>query len=87
MPRGTDIALMAKAQLAQITGLTPDTVSGLTRDEQGWHASVEMVELKRIPTATDVLASYEVVLDDDGNLVRYQRIRRYYRGQVTEEKG
>lgn len=84
--RGTDIARLAKAQLALITGLTPNTVSSLTRDEQGWHATVDMIELKRIPEATDVLASYEAVLDDDGNLLRYERIRRYYRGQLAEEK-
>jgi hypothetical protein len=45
-----------------------------------------MIELKRLPDATDVLATYEVVLDEEGNLLSYQRIRRYLRGQVTEEK-
>ena len=84
--RGTDIARVAKLELAQVTGLQPLTVSGLTKDEQGWRVSVDMIELKRLPDATDVLATYEVVLDDEGNLLNYQRIRRYLRGQVTEEK-
>lgn len=84
--RGTDIARVAKLELAQVTGLQPLTVSGVTKDEQGWRVSVDMIELKRLPDATDVLATYEVVLDDEGNLLNYQRIRRYLRGQVTEEK-
>ena len=84
--RGTDIARVAKLELAQVTGLQPLTVSGVTKDEQGWRVSVDMIELKRLPDATDVLATYEVVLDDEGNMLNYQRIRRYLRGQVTEEK-
>jgi hypothetical protein len=32
-----------------------------------------------------VLAAYETLLDDEGNLLSYQRTRRYRRDQVTEE--
>jgi hypothetical protein len=84
--QGKEIAHRAKEQLAQLTGLKPDTVSGMSRDEEGWHVTVDLIELKRIPEATDVLATYEVVLDDAGNMIRYQRTKRYYRGQVTEEE-
>jgi len=86
MMSGPEIAQRAKEQLAQLTGLRPDTVSALRRDEEGWHVTVDMIELKRIPEATDVLASYDALLDDEGNLVSYQRTKRYYRGQVTEEE-
>lgn len=84
--QGTDIAKRAKEQIAEVTGLQPETVSRLTRNEDGWHVSVDMIELKRIPEATDVLATYEVILDDQGNLLRYQRTQRYYRAQVAEAK-
>lgn len=84
--QGTDIARQAKEQLAQLTGLKPETVSGLSKDEEGWHVAVDLIELKRIPEATDVLATYETLLDDEGNLIRYQRTRRYYRSEVTEEQ-
>jgi len=84
--QGTDIARQAKKQLAQLTGLKPETVSGLTKDEEGWHVAVDLIELKRIPEATDVLATYETLLDDEGNLIRYQRTRRYYRAEVTEKE-
>jgi len=85
--QGIDIAQQAKEKLAQLTGLKAETVSGLTKDEEGWHVAVDLIELKRIPEATDVLATYETLLDDEGNLIRYQRTRRYYRSEVTEEKG
>lgn len=84
MTTGIEIAKRAKEQLAKLTGLKPDTVSGLSRDEEGWHVNVDLIELKRIPEATDVLATYQVLLDDEGNVIRYQRTQRYYRGQVIE---
>lgn len=86
MLTGPEIAQRAKEQLAQLTGLKPDTVSALAKGEDGWHVTVELVELKRIPESTDVLATYEVLLDDDGNIIRYQRTRRYYRAEVMEQE-
>jgi hypothetical protein len=85
MMTGTEIAQRAKEQLAQLTGLEPGTVSALSKDEEGWHVAVDMIEMKYIPDTRDVLATYETLLDDEGNLIRYQRTRRYHRGQVTEE--
>jgi len=83
---GIEIAQRAKEQLAQLTGLTVDTVSGFDKRDEGWRVTVELVELKRIPDATDLLATYETVLDDEGNVLNYQRIRRYLRGQIMEEE-
>jgi hypothetical protein len=85
MTTGTEIAQRAKEQLAQVTGLEPGTVSALSKDEEGWHVAVDMIEMKYIPDTGDVLATYEALLDDEGNLIRYQRTRRYHRGQVAEE--
>ncbi len=86
MMTGLQIAQRAKEQLVQLTGLKPDTVSAIAKDEQGWHVMVEMVEMKRIPDARDVLATYESLLDDEGNLLSYQRTRRYLREQVMEKE-
>lgn len=83
---GLQIAQCAKDQLAQLTGLKPDTVSAFIKDERGWHVTVEMIELKRIPESTDVLATYETLLDDEGNLLSYQRTRRYLREQIMEKE-
>lgn len=81
---GPAIVQQAKDQLSVLTGLKPDTVSSLGRDEQGWHVAVEMVEMKRIPDSNDVLATYDILLDDKGNLISYQRTQRYYRAQVAD---
>ncbi len=80
---GPEIVQRAKEQLAQLTGLTPDTVSSLSRDEGGWLVTVEMIETKRIPDIDDIVATYEGLLDNEGNLVRYQRTKRYVRSDVA----
>lgn len=77
-----EIARQAKEQLSLLTGLKPDTVSSLSRSPDGWHAAIEMIELRRVPDSGDVLATYEVQLDEAGNLLGYERTRRYQRGQM-----
>ena len=70
------VAKHAKAELESITGLDADHVSAVLREPDGWHVTVDLVELRRIPAATDVLASYEAVLGPTGVLLSYRRIRR-----------
>lgn len=71
----------ARELLEELSGAEVEAVSGVDRTRDGWRITLEAVELRRIPDSTDVLASYVVELDDDGDLVRYERGRRYARGQ------
>ncbi|GLX21661.1 MULTISPECIES: gas vesicle protein [Streptomyces] len=73
---------LAAGQLAQLLGRTPESVSSLRPTEEGWEAQVEVVELERIPDTTSVLASYRVSMDEDGELISYERTRRYSRGMI-----
>ena len=72
----------AREQLEELLDRRVETVSSLERTHNGWVASLEVVEFSRIPESTDVLASYEMELDDDLNLRRYQQVRRYHRGRT-----
>lgn len=83
--QGAAIARRAKEALAEQTGLRPENVVSLSKDGTGWHVSVDVVELRRIPDAADVLGTYVLDLDEQGNLVGYRRARRYLRGQVGED--
>jgi len=71
-------------QVAELTGKEPESVSGVRRTENGWTVTVELVEDRRIPSSTDLLASYEAEISDDGELLSYGRIRRYSRGRGDE---
>ncbi|MGW2440497.1 gas vesicle protein GvpO, partial [Streptomyces goshikiensis] len=72
----------AAEQLAELLGRPPDSVSSLKPTEDGWVAQVEVVELERIPDTTSVMASYRVALDEEGELISYERTRRYSRGMI-----
>ncbi|MER5552948.1 gas vesicle protein [Streptomyces sp. NPDC002793] len=72
----------ASEQLARLLQRSPDSVSSLNATEDGWTAHVEVVEIEKIPDTMSVMASYRVNLDGQGQLVGYERIRRYSRGQV-----
>jgi hypothetical protein len=45
-------------------------------EEGGWVVGVEVVEARRISSSSDVLALYEVDIDDDGSLLSYRRVKR-----------
>lgn len=74
-----------KAQLHELTGFTAESVSQLTPTETGWEVVANLVELKRIPASTDLLAAYRITLDKEGNVTGYSRVRRYLRDQLIEE--
>ena len=81
---GAQAVKYARQYIAELTGQIPESVSGLTRSDGGWKVTLDVVELERVPRTTDVLASYEVELDEQGELVGYRRVGRYYRNQVDE---
>jgi Gas vesicle synthesis protein GvpO len=78
------VVAAAREQLAALLGKQADAVSGLERTDHGWIVTLDVVELARIPESTDVLASYDLELDDDRNLVRYSRGRRFYRSEADD---
>jgi hypothetical protein len=82
----TELAERAKSQLAEVTGLKPETVSGAFKDEQGWHIELDMLEMSRIPPATDVLGDYDVLVDEGGNMMKFERKRTRLRGEPIEKE-
>ena len=82
---GAQVARRAREQLAEITGYEAQGVSELSRSEDGgWTATVELLEMSRIPPSEDLLGSYRAEFDQRGELLGYQRMRRYARGRPGE---
>lgn len=79
------VVVLAKEELSRINGLEADRVSSVVNEPDGWHVTVELIELKRIPPSTDVIAAYDAVFAPDGALVSYHRSRRYLRDQMSED--
>ena len=88
--RPVEIAREAAEQLAELIGRVPEGILGVERaddddDGGGWRVTLEVLELERVPNSTDLLGCYVARVDDDGELVGYQRMRRYQRGQPDED--
>jgi hypothetical protein len=82
---GEKAARLAADYVATMTGKEPEGIVSLEHaDRGGWVIGVEVVETRRIPDSTDILAVYEAELDAEDELVAYRRVKRYSRCQVRE---
>jgi hypothetical protein len=75
----TRVAAEAARQLLELTGKESEGVTALERTEEGWRIQLEVVEVRRIPDTTDMLALYDLEVDEHGELEGYRRVRRYTR--------
>ena len=75
----------AMRQIAELTGKQTEGITGVEPGEDGWIVGVEVIEDRRIPSSTDILATYETEVDMDGELVSYRRVKRYTRGHGDSE--
>lgn len=83
---GLEVALQGARQLQQLTGNEVEGITGMHRTDDGWRVQVDVLELRRVPNTTDVLATYDVDVDADGDLVGYRRRHRYVRGEVGDDR-
>jgi Gas vesicle synthesis protein GvpO len=81
-----EAAKAALRQIAELTAKQPEGVTGVERAEDGWIVGIELVEDQRIPSSSDILATYETTIDADGELLSYRRVRRYARGRGDTEE-
>ncbi|WTX86683.1 gas vesicle protein [Streptomyces sp. NBC_00637] len=80
-PSPMEVLREARAQLAELTGMTAESVSSFEQTDDGWSLDVEVLELARVPDTMSLMASYQVELDPQGALTGYRRVRRYERGR------
>ncbi|MGW0204583.1 gas vesicle protein GvpO [Streptomyces sp. NPDC003233] len=80
-PAPVEVLREARAQLAELTGLAPESVTSFEQTEDGWVLEMEVLELARVPDTMSLMASYQVDLDQEGRLTGYRRVHRYERGR------
>ena len=64
----------AREDLSSLTGLELGSTLSVTKDEQGWRVQVEMVEKKSLPDGMDILATYEALMDGEGDMIEFKRM-------------
>jgi len=71
---------VAKDAVADMTGMTADSVARSLKAEDGtWAVHIDVVESLARMGDNDLLATYEVRVDTTGELQHFQRLRRYHR--------
>ncbi|HUV45641.1 MAG TPA: gas vesicle protein GvpO [Dehalococcoidia bacterium] len=75
----------AQEDFARLSKIPVDGVIGLSKTDEGWVVSLEALERKAIPDTMDVLGLYEIRLDDEGNLLGFDRKKLRKRGETEEE--
>ena len=64
----------AREQLAELTGLELGSTLSASREDNLWKVQVEVVEKKSLPDSQDILATYELTMDEDAKVVDFARI-------------
>jgi len=75
----------AQEDFARLSKIPVDGVVGLSKTDEGWVVSLEGLERRAIPDTMDVLGLYEVRLDNEGNLLGFDRKKLRKRGETKEE--
>lgn len=81
----TELVNKLVADFPTMINLQASSVVAISRSEDGWVVSIEMIEKKSIPDSMDVLGCYEVSLDDSGKIRDFSRVRLRRRGDTAGE--
>ena len=82
---GARLASRLKDELGELLGAPAERVIALRRDGDSWTATVEVLELSRIPETMDLLAVYQVTADRRGEIESWDRLGRYARSDSQGE--
>ena len=69
-----EIVEAARSELASLTGLELGSTLSANREGEGWRVSIDVVEKHSLPDGMDILATYDVTLDDEANVAGFKRI-------------
>ena len=74
----------AKEELQAVMNLEVSNVIGVSKTDEGWQATIELIERKSVPDSQDFLGVYEVLLDEEGSMTSYERARIRRRMDLEE---
>jgi hypothetical protein len=77
--KAIEASLAGRAAIETLTGRPPEHTSRCEATDNGWELQFEVLETRGRLTDNDIFATYLLKLDSDGELLAYQRTRRYTR--------
>ena len=79
-----EIVAKAHEHITEMGKISSDGVTSITRKNDGWTLSIEVLERKAIPDTMDILGLYEVTMNNDGELLSLERKKLRKRGDTEE---
>jgi len=76
----------ARVELNKLTGLEISSTLEVARENGEWLVKLEVVEKHSIPDGMDILATYETMLDTEGNMLGFNRTRMRRRIDMEESE-
>ncbi len=77
-----EIIRKTQETFTRLTKIPIDGITGISKTDQGWMVALEALERRAIPDTMDILGLYEVRLDNDGNLLNFERKKLRKRGET-----
>lgn len=81
-----DVRETVVERAASLVGHPLDNVVAITSRDDGWTATVEVVERTAVPDTQDILGRYELLLDDSPVVTEYRRVGRTRRGDTGQDE-
>jgi hypothetical protein len=82
--RLSEAIISAREQLYSILNLEIANVISVSKLDDGWDVKIDLIERKAIPDTMDIMGTYDVILDDLGNIIKYERENQHRRMDLVE---
>jgi len=69
-----EVIEQARQQLGRLTGLELGSTVSVRKEDRQWRLRVEVLEKKSMPDSQDLLATYDVAVDEEGRVLDFSRV-------------
>ena len=81
-----DLGEKARGVIEELLDKKAESVISATKEENEWKVLVEVLERRAVPDSQDLLGRYELRLDENKELLGYERIALRRRTDLDKEK-
>lgn len=69
-----EIKKMAVEAIESVLNRKAETVVSMSKEAEGWKVTVEVLERRAVPDTQDILGRYELMLNEEGDLLGYRQV-------------
>ncbi len=81
-----DIGMKARGVIEELLDKKAESVISATKEENEWKVLVEVLERRAVPDSQDLIGRYELRLDENKELLGYERIVLRRRTDLDKER-